>query len=241
MPVVCLQTLLWTAVFVESSTQPGSWLTTPLSPLSPGDQMWQLPQLEQTQTLGAFLSVEPGVAGPAQDWSAALPPLAMWLPGKKGAETLGQPKTRMTSGWCWPRQGLESVRNVGESGASLVGRRSKLRFWLHRLCREPQTPTQVTTGLPENNDSYSLSPELDSVVALLVQCVPVVWVHSLGPLYLPQPPLFLSCRRHPSCYTTDPRWTCCKPSQTQPTPNALHGKNVSWNVASGCHVDQISE
>lgn len=34
----------------------------------------------------------------------------------------------------------------------------------------------------------------------------------LTPGGVPAPPHPLSCRRHPSCCTTDPRWTCCEHS-----------------------------
>lgn len=126
--------------------------------------------------------------------------------------------TRRTSSW--PGQGLESIRNcIGKTSASVVGRRSKLKFFLaaQALSWAPNT-TQVTPGSPEANDDYSLSPELDSAVALLVQCVPVVWVPSMGPFFFPHPPFFCLTEGAPPATLQTQDGLAVSPARLSPHP-----------------------
>lgn len=194
----CLSGTIYRArVFAHHPTQ---------SPESPVEQTFKL--------LGTFLNQELVLRSLPRTRMQLFHLWSWCCPGRRGCRQLGQPKTRRTSSW--PGQGLRSIRNcTGKTRASVVGRRNKLKFWLHRPCREPQTPPRLPLG---HLRPVTITPRPQNWTQLW-RC----WC-SVGPLLLPSATFLLSYRRRPSCYTTDPRWTCCKPSQTQPTPNALHGK-----------------
>lgn len=122
----------------------------------------------------------------------------------------------MTSSW--PGQGLESIRNcIGKTRASVVGRRSKLKSWLHRPCHEPQTPPRLPLG---HLRPVAITPCPQNWIQLW-HCwcsVPVVWAHSMGSSYFPQPPFFCLTEGAPPVTLQTQDGLAVSPARLSPHP-----------------------